>query len=259
MTEGPIGRQLVLFMVPVLATQLLQQLYLMADAVVLGKFIGSAALAAQGTTALLISVISNFFIGISAGISVLIGQLYGSRNDARLKTAINTSVTVSVLAGAVFTVLGIAGADLMLVLLKTPDSVRGLASEYLRICLVGMAPVLLYDVASSTIRALGNSRTPLVILFASAVLNIALDVAFICGMSMGIRGAAAATVISQTFAAALTMIKLMRVDPAYSFDKTMLDASCLSECLSKGLPAGFQAVFMSISSLVLQIYINSFG
>lgn len=259
MTEGPIGRQLILFMVPVLVTQLLQQLYLMADAVVLGHFIGSAALAAQGTTALLISVISNFFIGISAGISVLIGQLYGAGNDKRLKTAINTSVTVSVLAGVIFTVLGIIGADLMLVLLNTPDSVKGLASEYLRICLIGMAPVLLYDVASSTIRALGNSKTPLIILFASAVLNIALDVIFICGMSMGISGAAAATVISQMFAAAFTMLKLMTVDPAYSFNKIMIDAPCLGECLSKGLPAGFQAVFMSISSLVLQTYINSFG
>ena len=259
MTEGPIGRQLVLFMAPVLATQLLQQLYLMADAVVLGRFIGAAALAAQGTTALLISVISNFFIGISAGISVLIGQLYGKEDDAGLKSAINTSVTISVLAGAVFTVLGIAGAELMLSLLKTPDSVIGLASEYLRICLIGMAPVLLYDVASSTLRALGNSRTPLVILFVSAVLNILLDVVFICGMSMGIKGAAAATVISQAFAAGLTMIKLMRIDPAYCFDRIKIDSSYLRECLNKGLPAGFQAVFMSISSLVLQTYINSFG
>ena len=259
MTEGPIGRQLVLFMAPVLATQLLQQLYLMADAVVLGRFIGAAALAAQGTTALLISVISNFFIGISAGISVLIGQLYGKEDDAGLKSAINTSVTISVLAGAVFTVLGIAGAELMLSLLKTPDSVIGLASEYFRICLIGMAPVLLYDVASSTLRALGNSRTPLVILFVSAVLNILLDVVFICGMSMGIKGAAAATVISQAFAAGLTMIKLMRIDPAYCFDRIKIDSSYLRECLNKGLPAGFQAVFMSISSLVLQTYINSFG
>ena len=259
MTEGPIGRQLVLFMAPVLATQLLQQLYLMADAVVLGRFIGAAALAAQGTTALLISVISNFFIGISAGISVLIGQLYGKEDDAGLKSAINTSVTISVLAGAVFTVLGIAGAELMLSLLKTPDSVIGLASEYLRICLIGMAPVLLYDVASSTLRALGNSRTPLVILFVSAVLNILLDVVFICGMSMGIKGAAAATVISQAFAAGLTMIKLMRIDPAYCFDRIKIDSSYLRECLNKGLPAGFQAIFMSISSLVLQTYINSFG
>jgi len=259
MTEGPIGRQLVLFMAPVLATQLLQQLYLMADAVVLGRFIGAAALAAQGTTALLISVISNFFIGISAGISVLIGQLYGKEDDAGLKSAINTSVTISVLAGAVFTALGIAGAELMLSLLKTPDSVIGLASEYLRICLIGMAPVLLYDVASSTLRALGNSRTPLVILFVSAVLNIVLDVVFICGMSMGIKGAAAATVISQAFAAGLTMFKLMRIDPAYCFDRIKIDSSYLRECLNKGLPAGFQAVFMSISSLVLQTYINSFG
>ena len=259
MTEGPIGKQLVLFMAPVLATQLLQQLYLMADAVVLGRFIGAAALAAQGTTALLISVISNFFIGISAGISVLIGQLYGKEDDAGLKSAINTSVTISVLAGAVFTVLGTAGAELMLSLLKTPESVIGLASEYLRICLIGMAPVLLYDVASSTLRALGNSRTPLVILFVSAVLNILLDVVFICGMSMGIKGAAAATVISQAFAAGLTMIKLMRIDPAYCFDRIKIDSSYLRECLNKGLPAGFQAIFMSISSLVLQTYINSFG
>ena len=259
MTEGPIGRQLVLFMVPVLVTQLLQQLYLMADAVVLGRFIGAAALAAQGTTALLISVISNFFIGISAGISVLIGQLYGKEDDAGLKSAINTSVTVSVLAGVIFTVLGTAGSELMLTLLRTPDSVKGLASDYLKICLIGMAPVLLYDVASSTIRALGNSRTPLIILLASAVLNIVLDLVFICGMSMGIRGAASATVLSQFFAAALTMIKLMRVDPAYCFDSIKIDPSYLRECLNKGLPAGFQAIFMSISSLVLQTYINSFG
>lgn len=259
MTEGPIGKQLILFMVPILITQLLQQLYLMADAVVVGRFIGSAALAAQGTTSLLISVISNFFIGISAGSSVLIGQLYGKENYARLKSAINTSVTASIGAGLIFTVLGLAGEKWMLAALKTPASVMEPASAYLRICLIGMAPLLLYDVSSSILRALGNSRTPLVILFVSAVINIVLDLVFICGFSMGIHGAAAATVIAEGFAAALTMVKVMKLDPAYSFDRIKIFPADFKDCLMKGIPAGLQAVFMSISSLILQTYINSFG
>lgn len=259
MTEGPILRQLIAFMIPVMISQLLQQFYLMGDGIVIGRFIGSDALAAQGTTSLLLSVIGNFFIGMSAGTSIVIGHLFGHRSFPELKKAICTSITFCIISGVILTAAGLAGTGLFLEWLHTPAGISPLAEKYLKISFYGLTFMLVYNVASAILRALGNSRTPLLILCTTAGINLVLDLIFICSFSMGIEGAAWATLISQAASAFFTTAKLMTIDKAYRFDRLMIDRKNLRDCISKALPSGLQAVFMSISSLILQTYINSFG
>ncbi|MCQ2452032.1 MAG: MATE family efflux transporter [Oscillospiraceae bacterium] len=259
MTEGPILPQLLRYMFPLLMTQLLQQLYTMADAAMLGHCIGSEALAAQGTTSLLLSVIVNFFVGLSAGMSIILGHLYGHGDKAELKQAIKTCMTLSVLAGLFFTGVGLAGTGAFLRYLKTPPEIMLMARDYLRICFWGMLPQLVYNVAAAVLRALGNTRTPLAVLLCSAGLNVLLNLLFLVGLDMGIRGAALATLISQIIAMLLVVAKLCSMEEEFRLDGLALNRLYLRESAAKGLPAGLQAVFMSISSLVLQTYINSFG
>ncbi len=261
MTRGPIAKSLLMFTLPILLSQLLQQFYNIADTAMVGQLVGADALAAVGSGGLLLSVAVNFYIGLSAGISVVISQLFGMGDYQGLKTCVRTVMVSSGIMGLVFTGIGLAGTDWFLRWLATPEEILPLAAGYLRICLWGMAAQLLYNVSTAILRALGNTVSALYYLLFSSACNLVLDAFFMMGCSMGIRGAALATVISQYIACLLAVIKLCRMGESCRLElsRPLLDVPCLWEIFRKGVPAGLQAVFMSISSLVIQTCINSFG
>lgn len=266
MTDGPIARQLLAFTLPILLSQLLQQFYNIADTAMIGRLIGADALAATGTAGLLLSVIINFFIGLSAGISVIISQLFGHQEYDRLRGCIRTVLSACFLFGLFFTAAGLLGMNSFLVWLDTPAEIIPLACDYLKICFLGMAAQLLYNVGTAILRALGNTTSALYYLAVSSVLNLLLNFLFLVVTPLGICGAALATLLSQSLSALCVLWKLFTLkDPALreaGAGKTklpLLEPCYLILSLRKGIPAGMQALFMSISSLVIQTYINSFG
>ena len=260
-TRGAIPRQLLVFMLPILLSQLLQQFYTIADTALVGQVLGAQALAAVGTASLVLSVIVNFFIGFSAGLSVLVSHLYGEKDYARLSALVQSIFITVALFAALFTAAGIILTEQLLVALSTPAELIPAASLYLRTVLYGMLAQLLYNTASAILRALGNTTSALHYLAAAVALNIALDVVLLIVIPCGIAGAATATVLAQYAAALLALWKLFHLHGTWKlrFSRPFFALGHLLPILSTSIPAGLQAVFMSLSSLVIQTYINSFG
>ena len=260
-TRGTIPRQLLVFMLPILLSQLLQQFYTIADTALVGQVLGAQALAAVGTASLILSVIVNFFIGFSAGLSVLVSHLYGEKDYARLSALVQSIFITVALFAALFTAAGIVLTEQLLAALSTPAELILAASLYLQTVLYGMLAQLLYNTASAILRALGNTTSALHYLAAAVVLNIALDVVLLIVIPCGIAGAAAATVLAQYAAALLALWKLFHLHGTWKlrFSRPFFTLGHLLPILSTSIPAGLQAVFMSLSSLVIQTYINSFG
>ena len=261
MDSGSIHRTLLAYALPVLLMQLLQQLYNIADCAVIGRLCGGFGLAAVGVAGLVLAVHINFFIGFSVGVTSAVSRLFGARDFGKLRAMIATSVWLAVAAGLFLTVVGEKLGENYLTWLACPAEAMGDALLYLRICLLGLVPQLVYNVANGVFRALGNTKTPLRWLAASAVLNIALDLLLVGVWGFGFEGAAWATLASQ-WALGIGMIwRLMRIDGRFrfSFDAPLLSAGELFALLRLGVPSGMQAAFMSLSSLLIQISIDSFG
>lgn len=261
MEEGPIGRTLLIYTLPVLLSQILQQCYNIADCMVVGHFGGNCGIAAAGVAGLILSVIINFFIGFSAGISYITASLFGSFNYPRLKQTIKTMISLGIVLGAGLTILGILCAGYFLVWLECPEEVLEPAVHYLRICFLGMIPQLIYNIGNAILRSLGNTKTPLRYFFYSCFLNLVLDVIFVVRFSAGLAGAAWATVTAQWLLAGMILKKLFCMEDAYKLERggSFLSLKEAAEIFRMGIPSGLQAVFMSISSLVIQVSINQFG
>lgn len=261
MTYGDISKQLFMFTIPILLSQILQQFYNIADTAIIGRYIGTDALAAIGSTGLLISVIVNFFIGLSTGISAVIANQFGANEYEKLKKSISTSLAVSVLLGIVFTIGSLIFMKPIINILQTPKGVYSLAIDYLKICFLGITFQLLYNIGTAILRALGNTKDPLYFLIFSCILNLILDILFIVYFGWGVKGAAIATLISQILATLLVMYKIMSLDDncKLSLKQIKIYKGYTKDIFLVGLPAGLQAIFMSISSLIIQSSINSFG
>ena len=261
MTYGDISKQLFMFTIPILLSQILQQFYNIADTAIIGRYIGTDARAAIGSTGLLISVIVNFFIGLSTGVSAVIANQFGANEYDKLKKSISTSLAVSVLLGIVFTIGSLIFMKPIINILQTPKGVYSLAIDYLKICFLGITFQLLYNIGTAILRALGNTKDPLYFLIFSCILNLILDILFIVYFGWGVKGAAIATLISQILATLLVMYKIMSLDDncKLSLKQIKIYKGYTKDIFLVGLPAGLQAIFMSISSLIIQSSINSFG
>lgn len=261
MDSGSIHKTLLAYALPVLLMQLLQQLYNIADCAVIGRLCGGFGLAAAGVAGLVLAVHINFFIGFSVGVTSAVSRLFGARDFGKLRAMIATSVWLAVGAGLFLTVVGETLGENYLVWLACPPEAMGDALLYLRICVLGLVPQLVYNVANGVFRALGNTKTPLRWLAASAVLNIALDLLLVGVGGFGFEGAAWATLASQWVLGLGMIWRLMRIDGRFrfSFDAPLLSARELFALLRLGVPSGMQAAFMSLSSLLIQISIDSFG
>ncbi len=259
--KGPIGKMLLCFAIPVLLSQLLQELYNVADCMVLGHFGGQYALAATGISGMLLSVLINFFIGFSSGISVITSRLFGSYDYVGLKRTMTAVFRMLILTGLLMTFMGYLISGRVLDLLHNPPEVRPYALLYLHICIFGLTAQLIYNVGTAILRSLGNTRTPMILFLVSAITNLTLDLILVMGMHLGIAGAAAATLFSQWLLAIMILLYLGKLDPSYRLS-LIGEGLCPGELmgiLKDGIPAGMQAVFMSISSMLIQITINSFG
>ncbi|MBR1552785.1 MAG: MATE family efflux transporter, partial [Schwartzia sp.] len=256
-----IHKTLLAYALPVLLMQLLQQLYNIADCAVIGRLCGGFGLAAVGVAGLVLAVHINFFIGFSVGVTSAVSRLFGARRLEALRALIATSVWLAAGAGLVLTFLGEHLGQNYLAWLACPPEAMGDALLYLRICLLGLVPQLVYNVANGIFRALGNTRTPLYWLAASAVMNIVLDFVFVGAWGFGFAGAAWATLAAQ-WALGIGMVwRLTRIDErfCFSFGAPLLSARELLALLRLGVPSGMQAAFMSLSSLLIQVSIDSFG
>ena len=259
--SGLIGRTLFSFALPVLLTQLLQELYNAADCAVLGHFGGDCALAASGIAGLLLSVLINFFIGFSSGVSAVTAQQFGRDELPTMRRTMTSVFRLVLAAGLLLSAVGVSAAEPLLGLLRCPAEVLAPAAVYLRICACGLTAQLFYNVAVAVLRSLGDSRGPLYCFLGSVLMNLALDALLVIGLRMGVRGAALATLLSQWLLAALLWLRLKRLGDGCSLSLAG-DGLPLRELLGVlkiGLPAGMQALFMSISSLIIQTFINGFG
>ena len=261
-TEGVIWKQLLAFFFPILFGTFFQQLYNTTDAILVGNFVGKQALAAVGGPAsTLINLLVGFFTGLSSGATVVISQFYGAKHKDDVRKAVHTSIALSIAGGAVIMVLGIAFAGVALRAMNTPEDIMGMSLTYMRIYFLGVIPSLIYNMGSGILRAVGDSKRPLYFLIASTLTNIVLDLFFVLVLRMGVAGVAIATSLSQVASAAMVMYALMKTDDMYRLylREIRFSPSILSAIIRIGLPAGLQSTMYSVSNLIIQASINSFG
>ena len=261
MTSGSITKLLIMFAVPLVIGNLFQQLYNTVDSLVVGNFVGSHALAAVGSTTSIINMIVMFFTGTSIGAGVVISRYYGAHDDEKLHIAVETTMAVTFICGIILTGLGIVVAPFMLKFMSTPEDVLPSASIYLKIYFSGVFGLLVYNMGSAILRAVGDTKRPLYFLCLSSVMNIGLDLLFVVGFGMAIEGVAYATIISQFVSAILVLIVLTRSKENYrlTWKDLRIDKRIFRQILMIGLPTGFQQSLTSFSNVYVQSYINTFG
>ena len=261
-TEGCIWKGMLLFALPIMLGSLLQQLYNTADAVIVGRALGKAALASVGgSSARITNLLVNAFVALSSGASVIVAQHFGARDTQRVRRSICTAMLLSVVCGILLTVLGITSARQLLVWMQTTPETLDASASYLRIFFLGMVPTMLYNMGSGILRAMGDSKRPLYYLFVCVVANIALDLLFVIVFQWGIEGAAAATALSQVVCAALVVRALRRLpeEQRLLYDREELDRGILRRMLRVGIPAALQSSMYGIANIVLQVGINMLG
>lgn len=260
MTEGSIFRQLLLFSLPLLAGNFFQQCYNAVDSIVVGRFVGKAALAAVGSVNPIINTLIGLFLGLSAGVGVVISQLYGAQEEKRVGQAVQTSLLLVFLLCIVFTVVGVSMVPFMLRFMDTPGDVFGEAATYLRIYFAGVSGLMLYNLGSGILRAVGDSRRPLYFLIFSAALNTVLDLLFVAVFHWGIAGAAIATIASQGVSAVLALTVLTRTEGCYRIQwrGMAMQKHILRNIFIVGVPSALQLSITSFSNVFVQSYVNHF-
>ncbi|MCR5731843.1 MAG: MATE family efflux transporter [Sphaerochaetaceae bacterium] len=261
-TEGPIAKALLSFFFPILFGSFFQQLYNTADAIIVGRYLGKGALAAVGgSTAVIINLLINFFIGLSSGASVIIAQRYGSGNTERTDKAVHTSLALALACGTVITMFGFLLSKNMLSLIGTPVEIMDISNTYLKIYFAGSMTLVLYNMGCGIFRALGDSRHPLYFLITGSIVNIFLDFLFIGYFNMGVVGAALATVISQAVSMLFTLIYLLRLNYGFKINwkKIGFDIKELGDIIRIGVPVGIQSALFNITNLLIQSGVNSLG
>lgn len=261
MSEGPILKNILLFFFPILLGTFFQQLYTTVDSMIVGKFCGKEALAAVGSTGNLISLLVGFFVSVSGGSTVIISQHFGAGEADECSKAVHTAIALSLIGGLVLTVVGFFTARGFLILMRSPESIIDLAVEYVQIYYLGVIPSLIYNMGSSILRAVGDSRRPLYYLIICCIANIVLDLLFVAVFHLGVAGACIATILAETISAALVMGTLMRSKEMYRFypRRTRIDMPSLRSIVRIGLPAGLQSPMYSIANIVIQTGVNILG
>lgn len=261
MIHGPLLGKILLFTLPLMASSILQLLFNAADIIVVGRYAGSDALAAVGSTGALINLLTNMFIGFSVGANVLVARYYGAGKPDEVSETVHTSVMLSIIGGVLLAVIGIIFASPLLELMGTPENVLPLAALYVRIYFAGMPVILLYNYGSAILRAIGDTKRPLYYLAIAGVLNIILNLILVIVFEMSVAGVALATIISQTLSAVLVIRCLMHTEGGCHLDlhQLKIHTNKLWKILQLGLPAGLQGSIFSLSNVLIQSSVNSFG
>ena len=261
MTEGSIVKQVTLFAFPLMLGNIFQMLYNTVDSIVVGNFVGTQALAAVGSTTMIVNMMVFFFNGFSTGAGVVIANLFGARDMKALHKSIETTMAATFLLSVLFTIAGVAAVKPMLRFMATPEDVFGEATVYLQIYIGGISGLLVYNMGSGILRAVGDTMRPLYFLILTSVLNILLDLVFVIVFHSGIEGVAWATILSQFLSAVLILILLTRSSDIYrlTWKDLKIDRAILGRIFAVGLPAGIQSVITAFSNVFVQSYINFFG
>lgn len=261
MCSGPLLGKILSYTMPLMLSGILQLLFNAADVIVVGRFAGHESLAAVGSTSALVNLLINVFIGLSIGANVLVAQYFGARKDREVSETVHTAVTVSLVCGVLLVVIGTFASAPLLSLMETPADVLDKASLYMRIYFMGMPVIMLYNFGAAILRAIGDTRRPLYFLMTAGVVNVLLNLMFVIVFHMGVAGVALATVLSQCISAALVCRCLAKSDGSYrlEFSKLRINRRMFGRIARIGLPAGFQGAVFSISNVLVQSSLNSFG
>ena len=261
MVNGPLLSKLLVFSVPLMLSSILQLLFNAADVVVVGRWAGSDALAAVGSNTSLITLLINLFVGISVGVNVVAARYYGAREEKDLSVTVHTAMTVALLSGILLLFVGVAGAPLFLEWMACPENVLPLASLYLRIYFLSMPAMMIYNFGSALLRAKGDTQRPLYFLLLAGIVNVVLNLFLVIQCHLGVAGVAIATAISQTISASLVVRCMLRETDSLKLDlkKLKIDKFKFYLILKIGLPAGLQGIVFSVSNVVIQSSVNSFG
>lgn len=261
MTHGPLTGKILLFTLPIMLSSILQLLFNAADIIVVGRFAGSNSLAAVGSNGALINLIVNLLIGLSVGCAVAVAFYYGANEMGQVKETIHTSIAISLIGGVICLAAGILLSPVMLRMMGTPENIIGKAELYLRIYFIGLPAMSIYNFGSAVLRSLGDTKHPLYYLIAAGIINIILNVVFVAGFQMDVAGVAVATVISETVSAALTLRFLMRMEEELRLEwkKVRISKPKLIRIARVGIPSGIQSAVFSLSNVLIQSSINSFG
>ena len=261
MTVGSIHPLIIKFALPLIAGNLFQQLYNTVDCIIVGNYVGKSALAAIGSTGSLINAVIGFFMGVSAGGSVVISQYFGAHNIQQVRKTNHTMIAGSFFAGIFLIIFGHIASPFLLRIMSTPDDVFGMAEQYLKIYFAGALFQLIYNVGAGILRALGDSTRPLYFLIASSIINVVLDLFFVIVLHQGIAGVAYATIISQAVSMILVLLVMVCTTECYKIELKALsiDGFCLKRILKQGLPGGIQMAITAFSNVFVMGYINRFG
>ena len=261
MIQGPLLRNIILYTIPIILTSILQLLFNAADLVVVGRFCGSISVAAVGATGSITNLIVNLFIGLSVGAGVCVAHALGAREDDVVHRTVHTALPAALVSGAVLTVVGVLFSETFLRMMGTPEEVLPLSASYMRIYFCGITFTMIYNFCSSILRAVGDTKSPLVFLSIAGVTNVVLNIVFVTLFHMNVAGVALATTISQGISAVMMVVVLMRRTDASRLilSKMHFYKPQLLKMIRIGLPAGIQSSLFSISNVLIQSSINSFG
>ena len=260
-TEGVIWKQLLSFFFPILLGTFFQQMYNTVDTIIVGRFVGTQALAAVGSTGALISLLNGFFMGLSSGATVLVSQFFGASDRTGVKKALHTGIGLALVLGLLITLLGLFFGPRVLQMMKTPEDCLDDAVLYARIFFSGAIASMIYNMGAGILRAMGDSRRPMIFLIITCFANIFLDILCVVVLKMGVAGAALATVLSQVISAVLVVWVLLKLPEEYALHLKQigLEPMLLKRILNVGVPAGLQFVTFDLANLLIQSGINSFG
>lgn len=261
MTEGNIARHLINFAIPLLVGNIFQQLYNMVDTWVVGNYVSNEAFSAVGSLGPIANMLIGIFMGLSSGAGVVISQYYGAKRYDKVQDTVHTSIVMTLVLAAIFTVVGIFMTPYMLRFMKTPDNVFLESKTYLTIYFAGIIGLMIYNIGSGILRAVGDSKRPFYFLVVSAVLNTVLDLVFVLVFHMGVAGVALATIIAQGVSAVLVLIVLLRSHTCIRLEIRHLKMhwDMLGKIIKVGIPAAIQMAITSFSNVFVQSYINFFG
>lgn len=261
MLNGSIADKLLTFAIPLAATGILQQLFNAADIAVIGQFVGKNAMAAVGSNAPIVGLMVNGFVGIALGANVVISNFTGQKNEEGISRSVHTAVLFAVLSGIVITILGELIAPWLLRILSVPDEIMPMSLLYLRVYFLGMPVIFLYNFESAIFRSQGDTKTPLICLMISGVVNVLLNLFFVCVMGMTVNGVATATVVSNLLSSGMLFVALGKREDAIHLElsKIRIHGDVLASMIRIGLPAGLQTMVFSFSNLCIQSAVNSLG
>jgi len=261
MCSGPLFSKILIFALPIMAMNILQLLFNAADMVVVGRFSGSEALAAVGATGSLINLIVTLFMGLSVGTSVIVAQDYGAGQSADVSRSVHTSIAISIIGGLVVMAAGLVLCEPLLDIMGTPQDIFDMSVLYMKIYFIGVPAIMVYNFSAAILRAVGDSRRPMYYLIVTGIVNVVFNLFFVIVLHMSVEGVAWATVISQYLSVLLIMICLYKSDGAIRFKprQMCIDGNKLKNIVKIGLPAGLQSLLFSISNVLIQSAVNSFG